>query len=176
MKGTIFFTLNEVVFALILLLTSILISCSEPEEKINSDCYGENSPCPQGFSLTIVKKGTFENLIGLDSQLIHPDSIIILNMDSIQMYKRVHDFADWWVIDGFTPYQELHCFNQCTLDSAFSRFYYIYIGNEDWDTLEVHFPARTKFATYLEVYFNGFDATEPKNAPVSISYWLQKEY
>lgn len=159
--------------------SSILTSCS-PDE-VDTTCIGTNTPC-EGFGWSFVDPDTYENLMGKDGYPIHPDTIIVLNLTNDTMYHEpfYNQFADWWSI-GFSPgpYQELNCFNQCELDSAFSRYYYVYVGNQDWDTVEAHFPANTNVATVMEVYFNGKDATVPENRPetsIETSYWFQKEF
>ncbi|WP_425389820.1 hypothetical protein [Ekhidna sp.] len=158
---------------------SLLISCS-PDE-VDTTCIGADTPC-EGFSWSFVDPDTYENLMGKEGQPIHPDTIVILNLSQDTMYHELFSYQaiDWWTVQFIPgPYQELNCFNQCLLDSAFSRYYYIYVGNDDWDTVEVHFPANTNRATVMEVYFNDKDASVPTDRPdwtIESSYWFQKDF
>lgn len=65
----------------------------------------------------------------------------------------------WVSLESFDPFQELYCFNQCLLDSAFTRTYHVYIGNGDIDTLEVYFAERTE---RYHLFFNGVDGAPPE--------------
>mgnify|MGYP006999192629 CR=1 FL=1 len=164
-------------FSFTTLALSFLSSCY-PEEDKDPDCIGEETPC-RGFDFSFVDAETYENLMGTDGQLIHPDTMFILNMQGDTMAQgpyygpRYGTLTEWWNV-GFSPYQELNCFNQCTLDSAFSRSYYIYTGNQDWDTLEIHFPAKTEYATVMEVTFNNMDARVPEGVQEYASYYFRK--
>jgi hypothetical protein len=147
------------------------------------NCIDANTPC-EGFSFAIVDD-SLNNLVGRD-RLINPDSTILLNLDLdtmtltssllIDSFDEIPQDSIWWRF-GMSPYQELNCFNQCIIDSAFSRFYYLYIGNNDWDTIEVHFPAKTERATVMEVYYNKAEGFVPENEniPALTSFWFKKK-
>ena len=166
-----------------ILLTSfaLLFSCAPNLSEEEIPCIGLDAEC-EGFGWSYVRKteDTYINLMGTDENaLIHPDSIVVLNLSLDTMFHSIFRVdADNWYIVGISPWQELVCLNQCVLDSAFSRYYYVYAGNEDWDTVEVHFPAKTRFATVMEVYFNGVDPSIPEdkdvNQPRYSTYWFQK--
>lgn len=167
-------------FTILIVPAPLLLTSCGPDDSADATCIGVDAPC-EGFSWSFVDPDTYENLMGTDGQLIHPDTVVILNLTQDTMFHRPHysQFSKWWSI-SFSPgpYQELNCFNQCVLDSAFSRFYYVYVGNQDWDTLEVHFPANTTRATLMEVYFNGEDGSKPDDRPAntpSSTYWFQKK-
>ena len=93
-----------------------------------------------GFSFSIVDADSYENLIG-EENLIHPDSIVIINTrnDTIPGYYPIAFSDGWVVIADLNPFAEITCFNQCLSDSAFTRTYYMYIGNGDTDTIDVFF-------------------------------------
>lgn len=175
-----FLTISSIILFIVLLAPApmLLTSCS-PDDPADTTCFGIDAPC-EGFSWSFVDPDTYENIMGTDGQLIHPDTVVILNLTQDTMFHRLFNFeAINWSTISFSPgpYQELNCFNQCVLDSAFSRYYYVYVGNQDWDTVEVHFPANTQWATVMEVYFNGEDATVPDDRPAGAhsSYWFQKK-
>lgn len=166
----------------VLIPSAVLISSCDsdvfPDNK-DTTCLGKEEPC-RGFSWSFVDPDTYENLMGPIDKPIHPDTVVVLNMTHDTMYhttRKIYN-VDWWTVEFSPgPYQELNCFNQCVLDSAFSRYYYVYVGNQDWDTVEVHFPARTKYAGVMEVYFNDQDPRVPDDRTTAAfsSYWFQKK-
>ena len=126
---------------------------------------------------SIVDAGTYQILVGYDGQRINPDSVKIVNSRGQEIYFDLYTFANGWnIFETFGPFQELHCFNQCRLDSAFTRTYYMYLGNGDTDTIEAQFALNEPHPV---LYYNGEDATTP-DSRVSITgrvyspFWLQK--
>lgn len=158
---------------------SMLNSCGPlfPEDETDTTCLFAGEPC-EGFSWSFIKKGTYENIMGKDGQIVHPDSVYVLNMAKERMSSDAQQQSDgYWLITNFSPFEEMNCFNMCLVDSAFSRYYYVYVGNNDWDTMEVHFPI-TKYALYQEVFYNGVNAQPPDDLPDTIhrqtAYWFYK--
>ena len=132
-----------------------------------------------GFSFSIVDAGSYENLVGKDGQQIHPDSIIITNTrrDTMPRYFPWQLSDGWWIIAELDPFTEITCFNQCQSDSAFTRTYYMYLGNGDTDTVDVFFP---EMAQGPEVFFNGTTGNLPNDLPPEAgsgrsSFWFRKE-
>lgn len=115
--------------------------------------------------------------MGTNGQLIHPDSVVITNTREDTMPHEVFQFSDgWYTIDGFSPFHEITCFNQCISDSAFTRTYYVYIGNGDTDTMEVYFAERSEEP---EAFYNGRSGEVPEDRADSTglgytSYWFRK--
>lgn len=146
-----------------------LISCGPAEE---SDCNFKR--CKDG-GFTIVDAATYENLIGVD-KYVHPDSLLILNARGDTMYHEIYDYQNgWYQVTHFSPWQEIYCFNLCLLDSAFVRRYYLYLGRQDWDTLDIHFE--THQPDYY-MYFNGESGATPEDKPEespSYGYWFSKK-
>ena len=79
-------------------------------------------------------------------------------------------------MEQFSPFDEITCFNQCSLDSAFTRTYYVYIGNGDTDTLEVVFEAYTKREApfYNGVSGGEFGYTPPEILGPKSPYYFRK--
>lgn len=116
--------------------------------------------------------------MGTNGQLIHPDSIVITNTRKDTMHQEAFQYSDgWYSIEGFSPFHEITCFNQCISDSAFTRTYYVYIGNGDTDTMEVYFAERSEEP---EAFYNGRSGEVPLDIlPDSLgsgrtSYWFIK--
>ncbi len=169
---------REILLLTITFTISHLLSCDN-NVKTYGDCEFVPQESCEGFGFSFVNADTYENLMGTDGQLIHPDSVVITNTRNDQMYHNPFKYTDgWYIIEWFNPFQEIKCFNQCISDSAFTRTYYIYIGNGDTDTMEVYFPTRSPGP---EVFFNGSDARVPLNElPDSLgvgrsSYWFRKK-
>jgi len=155
---------EKIVTVVLFALISLTIAC-EPNEAAKN-CFNLH-PCNYA-SFVIVNSNTFESLIG-DELKIHPDSIVILNDRLDTMYHSIEKFLTYQYISRFNPFQEITCFNQCLSDSAFSRYYYLYVGNGDMDTIEVHFPANQEYTTIYEFYFNGESGNIPDD-PKSEDY------
>ncbi len=138
----------------------IIISC-EPDEEEKGECDTSDSCLSTSFSF--VDPDNYKNLMGYDGQPIHPDSIAITNSRGDTMSHKTYQMVDGWVeLSYFNPFQEITCFNQCLLDSAFTRTYYVYIGNDDLDTLEVYFPERAQNYT---IFYNGVSGEVPDDIP-----------
>lgn len=166
--------LSPSLFALFLTLGLLtFISCDQPIK--TPDGCQFNRCGTTGWSF--VDAITYENLLGPD-KLIHPDSLVITNTRGDSMFYKVFTFSSGWtVVTAFSPFQEIYCFNQCLLDSAFTRTYYLYLGNQDTDTLEVHFPVRS--AWYTTTY-NGLSGEVPEDRPPSSglggsTFWFRKK-
>ena len=147
----------------------VLSACETPGEVTNpgtpEECIFHPLTACDGFSFSIIDKDTYESLIGED-RLIHPDSIVITNTRGNEMHNIPKTYSDgWYTVEQFSPFDEITCFNQCLLDSAFSREYYIYLGNGDTDTLEVHFPVTSQ---YEETYYNGISGGDFGETPIEV--------
>ena len=161
----------------VLLLTTVFAVSCEKAPVETDGCYFDARNACQGFSFSIVNKGTYENLIGED-RLIHPDSIVITNTRSDVMHHRPYSYSDgWYTIEEFSPFQEMYCFNQCKLDSSFTRTYYLYVGNGDTDTLEVFYQSRSERE---DTFYNGVSGGEYGYTPTEIEgpkspYYFRKK-
>lgn len=156
-----------------MLMLLVFMSCDSGGEVIN-DCYFQPRSSCASTSFSFVDPETFENLLGYD-KAINPDSIVITNLEGDTMYHKVFFWNDWNTVEGFGPFQELYCFNQCKLDSAFTRTYFMYLGCTDTDTIEAVFP---EHAPTFTLFFNGLDGTIPKNKPAEMPeyslFWFRK--
>ena len=169
---------KEILFFSIITIITLIISCNA-DVKTYGDCEFDQQKSCEGFSFSFVNADTYENLMGKNGQLIHPDSIVITNTRNNQMYHEPYKYSDgWYIIEWFNPFQEIKCFNQCISDSAFTRTYYVYIGNEDVDTMDVFFDKRTQGP---EVYYNGVNGRVPfDELPDSLgsgrsTFWFRKK-
>ena len=177
--NTPFFTLskNQCFFNLLCIL-GLLISC-KPETNEGECEFIPRINCST-FTFSFIDPDSYENLMGVDGQPIHPDSIVITNSRRDTMYHEIFAFSDgWYTVQNFSVFQEITCFNQCQLDSAFTRTYHVYIGNGDTDTLEVHFPVRSDNYT---TYYNGISGELPdyRELPSGYgsgytTYWFRKK-
>ncbi len=155
----------------------LLIACEPNNIEVTNDCKFDPRRSCNSFSFSIVNKDTYENLVGTNGQLIHPDSIVITNTRGNVMDEKPLGLSDgWYTIESFSPFEELYCFNQCKLDSAFTRTYFVYLGNGDTDTMEVYFPAHSEKE---EVFYNGLNANIPDDIHDSLGsgysvYWFRK--
>ncbi|MEO9473936.1 MAG: hypothetical protein ABJG41_00310 [Cyclobacteriaceae bacterium] len=152
-----------------------LTSCDLFDDKEPQDCVFKRSSC-SGADWSFVDPDTYENLMGYDKP-INPDSIVILNSRMDTMYHEVNFWVENWGVVYFNPFHELHCFDLCKLDSAFTRTYYLYLGTEDIDTIEAYFAERT--ARY-HLFFNGVSGEVPSDIPEAYGsgrslFWFQKK-
>jgi hypothetical protein len=162
-------------FLLSLVILSILISCG-PDEMPEEVCqYSPTTSC-SGYSFSIVDKDTYESLIGTDGQLIHPDSIYITNTRKDTMSHEARRSSDGrWAVERFNPFQEISCFNQCLLDSAFTRTYYLYIGNGTTDTMEFFFPVRSPGPNaFLNGVSGRIQPDFPKDQSIRTAFYFRK--
>ena len=156
-----------------------IISCDGKSEITDEEgCVFEPVSSCAGFSFSIVEANTYENLIG-EENLIHPDSIVIINTrnDTMPGYFPLKFSDGWYTIEDLDPFREITCFNQCLSDSAFTRTYYMYIGNGDTDTIDVFFPERSGGP---EVFFNGDSGEVPDDRPPETGlgyspFWFRKK-
>jgi hypothetical protein len=162
-----------------ILVLAVLQSCWFEETPVkDEECQATPSEVCTGFSWSFVDADTYQNIMCPDSCLIHPDSVFVLNTRGDTMPSRPSflELANWWTINRFDPYDELSCFNPCVNDSAFSRFYFVYVGNLDFDTMEVRW---TPNQSYYDVFYNGVDASIPadkdENVPAYSSVWFVKD-
>ncbi|MBR09561.1 MAG: hypothetical protein CMP48_17985 [Rickettsiales bacterium] len=175
--NTPFFTLskNQCFFNLLCIL-GLLISC-KPETNEGECEFIPRINCST-FTFSFIDPDSYENLMGVDGQPIHPDSIVITNSRRDTMYHEIFAFSDgWYTVQNFSVFQEITCFNQCQLDSAFTRTYHVYIGNGDTDTLEVHFPVRSDNYT---TYYNEVSGELPNDIPENLgsgrtTFWFRKK-
>lgn len=169
---------KEIFLLTIIILITLAISCRE-DVKTSEDCgFDPRGICPS-FSFSFVDPDTYENLMGVDGQPIHPDSIVITHTRKDTMNHEIFVSVDGWhSVYRFWVFEEISCFNQCLLDSAFTRTYYVYLGNDDTDTMEVYFPERSDHFT---TFYNGLSGEFPEygNVPEYISryksvFWFRK--
>ena len=163
-----------------ILILAVLQSCwFEESPVLNDECIGSAGDICSGFSWSFVEPATYENIMCPDSCRIYPDSVFVLNTrgDTMPLTPFFWRGADWWSIENFSPYDELRCFNECLNDSAFSRFYYVYVGNLDFDTMEVRW---TPNQSYYEVFFNDKNANIPEEVDLDqvgrSAYWFMKNH
>lgn len=138
-------------FLVMTLLSSfILLESCNPEEEPEG-CF--NSKC-ESWAYTIVDSSNC-SLMDTMGSLIHPDSIRI----KYQNGKRIphstfyQDWNDWWTFDFL--YQD--ALERCDLyntDSTFTMRFYIYLGNQDTDTLDIRIAPCRDHDTML---YNGLE-------------------
>ncbi|MEQ9303268.1 MAG: hypothetical protein RJQ14_05075, partial [Marinoscillum sp.] len=137
----------------ILLVAIIALDACGPESEHFGDCeFSSRSSC-SSFTFSFINAETYENIMGTHDQLINTDSVVITNSRKDTMPHEAFQYSDgWYSIEGFSPFHEISCFNQCISDSAFTRTYYVYVGNGDTDTMEVYFAERSEEP---EAFYNG---------------------
>jgi hypothetical protein len=168
------------VFKITILSLVLLTSCIfERFEKDNTDgdCVFDPVVGCIDTPFSIVDADTYQNLVGYDGQLINPDTVKIVNTRGQDMFFDIRTHSNGWIsFETFGPFQEIHCFNQCLLDSAFALTYYMYLGNGDTDTIEARFALNEPDPV---LYYNGKDATRPNDAILVVGgvftpFWFQK--
>lgn len=153
-----------------------LLSSCGPDEEVQEECVFDARTACSSFSFSIVNADTYENLVG-DGRLIDPEKVVVTNTRNDTMHISPFQFSDGWTTIGqFSPFQEITCFNQCVLDSAFTRTYYLHYGGSDTDTMEVFFPERKRDPI---IYFNGLNGEVPDDRADSTGtgysvYWFRK--
>ena len=118
---------------LLFILTSALFDgChndESPAECIISEC--------NEWAYSIVNKDTC-NLIGVNGEPVHPDSIQITYQtgEIIPFRTRYQEFNDWWTFT-FLYQDGLRRCDLYNTDSTFNMRFFIYLGNSDMDTLDI---------------------------------------
>ena len=174
-------SLSLPIFFWVIMVSLLALSACETSAEVTNpgtpeECVFHPRTACNGFSFSIVNKDTYENLVG-EKRLIHPDSLVITNTRGDVMHHTPFSYSDgWFTIEEFSPFDELTCFNQCKLDSSFTRTYYVYMGNGDTDTLDVYFKAKSESE---ETFFNQLTGEVPDDRADSTGsgysvYWFRK--
>lgn len=122
---------NTIILISAILSLVLLTDCNReepPAECIISEC--------NPWSYSIVEKGTDCNLMGRNGEPIHPDSIRVTYQTGEGIPHRLEFFGDWPRFSFL--YQD--ALRRCDLfntDSTFNMRFYIYLGNNDTDTLDI---------------------------------------
>ena len=160
-------TINVRIGLLFSLSVLCILTACEREKVNHNGCYFDSTYDCGGFTFSIVDLDTYENIIGEEDHLIDPTEMRIKNVDDHIMWFDFRKSSDgWYGISFYGVFEEFECFNQCLLDSSFTRTYYLDIGNNDIDTLEVFVEAHKMGPT---TFYNGLSGEYQQDLPSDFS-------
>ena len=126
------------------------------------------------FSFKILDSKTFGNLVDtIKENAIFPYSIILYNDQWNEIDpKPKFGVEDGWIFENLPPYIDVPFNDDDALLELNIKTFYLGIGMNDIDTIEVHFEK----CLVKEVFFNKIDTKRPSIVPTSASFYFKKQF
>jgi hypothetical protein len=123
------------------------------------------------WSFKILKNGTFENMVGVTKNLIHPDSVKLYDKNLIEIDPKPRlRFDNEWTFDNFPPYINVPFNDPKALLDLDEEVFYLKTNFEDIDTISVSFNS----CLIMNVLFNGRLTERPASVNSSASFYFIK--